>query len=327
VNFDLDDEQRAFAATAREFFADQGTLAHARRLLDDGGTPLPGHKQLADLGFYGIIAPESAGGSGRQLIDLAVVAEEAGRLLAAPALVTAARAAVLLGTDTQRLQNLVDGSVAFAVVDGDAPAIDALSAEQFLALDGTHLVVGRGRTGPASTIDPTRGLAPVQLSDTAVVSKNAEELWQRARLVGTVVLAAEDLGAAAQLLDTTVAYVKIRTAFGRAIGSYQAVKHALAELYGDIEQLRSLVWWAAWAADAAPTELSLASSAAAACAARTLDRAAETAIHVHGGIGFTWEHDAHLYWRRAKVDRLLLGEEARHLDAVAELALNRGRNE
>jgi alkylation response protein AidB-like acyl-CoA dehydrogenase len=327
VNFDLDDEQRAFAAMARDFFANQGTLACARRLLDDGGSPLPGHKPLADLGFYGIIAPELAGGSGRQLIDLAVVAEEAGRFLSAPSLVNAARAAVLLATDTPRLQTLVDGSVAFAVVDGATPTINALTAEQFLALEGSSLIVGSGRTGPASTIDPTRGLAPVQLGDTSVVSQDAEDLWQRARLAGTVILAAEDLGAAAQLLDMTVAYVKIRTAFGRAVGSYQAVKHAMAELYGDIEQLRSLVWWAAWAADAAPAELPLAASAAAACAARTLDRAAETAIHVHGGIGFTWEHDAHLYWRRAKIDRLLLGDEATHLDFVAELALNQRRNE
>jgi alkylation response protein AidB-like acyl-CoA dehydrogenase len=88
-----------------------------------------------------------------------------------------------------------------------------------------------------------------------------------------------------------------------------------------VDQLRSLVWWAAWAADSAPDELPLAASSAKALAARVLEQAAETLVQVHGGIGFTWEHDAHLYWRRAKVDRLLLGDEAEHLDAVARLAV------
>ena len=105
------------------------------------------------------------------------------------------------------------------------------------------------------------------------------------------------------------------------IGSYQAVKHLLVDAWVGVDQLRSLVWWAAWAADNAPEEFPLAASAAKAYAARVFEQAAETVIQVHGGIGFTWEHDAHLYWRRAKVDRLLLGDEAEHLDAVARLAV------
>jgi alkylation response protein AidB-like acyl-CoA dehydrogenase len=118
-----------------------------------------------------------------------------------------------------------------------------------------------------------------------------------------------------------IEYAKVRTAFGRQIGSYQAVKHALVDAWVGVEQLRSLVWWAAWAADSAPDELPLAAAAAKAFAAETLERAAGTCIQVHGGTGFTWEHDAHLYWRRAKVDRFLLGDEAEHLDTVAGLVL------
>jgi alkylation response protein AidB-like acyl-CoA dehydrogenase len=95
----------------------------------------------------------------------------------------------------------------------------------------------------------------------------------------------------------------------------------LVDAWAGVEQLRSLVWWAAWAADSAPEELPLAAAAAKATAAAVLERAAETLIQVHGGIGFTWEHDAHLFWRRAKVDRFLLGDEAEHLDAVARLAV------
>jgi alkylation response protein AidB-like acyl-CoA dehydrogenase len=321
MNFDLDDEQREFAAVAGEFFAEQGTLAEARRILDDGGTPRPGLKAVADIGFYGITVPEAAGGAGRQVIDAAVVAEQAGRFLSAPSLVTAARAAVLLAGDDTRLAALADGSTAFAVIDGDAPSIDAASADQFIALVGDDIVIGRGEVTVPKPLDATRGLGRVRLTDTEVVRSGGRERWERARLVGTAVLAAEDLGAATRVLEMTLEYGRMRSTFGRAIGSYQAVKHVLVDVYTDVEQLRSLVWWAAWAADAAADELPLAASCAAAQAATTLDRAAETAVQLHGGIGFTWEHDAHLYWRRAKVDRMLLGDEVTHLDKVAGLAL------
>nr|WP_275585970.1 acyl-CoA dehydrogenase family protein [Geodermatophilus sabuli] len=146
-------------------------------------------------------------------------------------------------------------------------------------------------------------------------------MWARARRVAAVVLAAEDLGAADRAVALAVDYAREREAFGRRIGSYQAVKHLLVDAWVGVDQLRSLVWWAAWAADAAPGELPLAAAAAKAYAAEAFERAAETCIQVHGGIGFTWEHDAHLYWRRAKVDRLLLGDAAEHLDAVARLAV------
>jgi alkylation response protein AidB-like acyl-CoA dehydrogenase len=99
------------------------------------------------------------------------------------------------------------------------------------------------------------------------------------------------------------------------------VKHALVDVYVGVEQLRSLVWWAAWAADESPDELPMAALAAKGLAAGVVERAAETLIQVHGGIGFTWEHDAHLYWRRSKVDRFLLGDDVAAFDAVARLAL------
>jgi alkylation response protein AidB-like acyl-CoA dehydrogenase len=140
--------------------------------------------------------------------------------------------------------------------------------------------------------------------------------------VAAVVMAAEDLGGADRCVQLGVAYAQQREAFGRAIGSYQAIKHMLVDAWVGVDQLRSLVWWAAWAADASPAELPLAASAAKAYAAEAFERAAGTLIQVHGGIGFTWEHDAHLFWRRAKVDRLLLGDEAEHLDAVARLAVD-----
>jgi acyl-CoA dehydrogenase-like protein len=266
---------------------------------------------------------EEAGGAGGSVLDLAVVAEQGGAVLAGPSLVTAARAAVLLVDEPELLAQLADGSTAFAVldgpVDGSSPSLDASDATLFVGLDGDSLVVGEGRATAGPPIDATRGLARVEMTERRVLRGDAGELWARARQVATVVLAAEDLGAADRALQLGVAYAKERQAFGRAIGSYQAVKHLLVDAWVGVDQLRSLVWWAAWAADAAPAELPLAASAAKAYAARVFEQTAETVIQVHGGIGFTWEHDAHLYWRRAKVDRLLLGDEAEHLDAVARL--------
>jgi alkylation response protein AidB-like acyl-CoA dehydrogenase len=324
VNFDLDTHQRDAAAAARDFFTDQASPAAARGALE-GGRLEPGRKAMADIGFLGITVPESAGGAGRPLLDLAVVAEQGGAVLAAPSLVTAARAAVLLGGTPELAARLADGSTAFAVldgpVDGSAPSIDAADAILFLGLDDGALVVGEGEVVPGRPLDATRGLASVRMTSRRVLAEDAGELWARARQVAAVVMAAEDLGGADRAVQLGVAYAQEREAFGRKIGSYQAVKHMLVDAWAGVEQLRSLVWWAAWAADAAPTELPLAASAAKACAASVFERAADTLIQVHGGIGFTWEHDAHLFWRRAKVDRLLLGDEAEHLDTVARLAV------
>ncbi|PRY51150.1 alkylation response protein AidB-like acyl-CoA dehydrogenase [Geodermatophilus tzadiensis] len=325
MDFDLSDDQRDAAAGARAFFTGSVSTAAARAALEGTGAPAPGRKALADIGFLGITVPESAGGAGGSVLDLAVVAEQAGAVLAAPSLVTAARAAVLLESAPDLAAQLADGSTALAVLDGpvtgSAPSIDAADATLFLGLDGGTLVAGEGEVVPGRPLDATRGLASVRLTSRRVLAEDAGELWARARAVGAVALAAEDLGAADRAVQLGVAYAKEREAFGRLIGSYQAVKHMLVDAWVGVEQLRSLVWWAAWAADASPAELPLAAAAAKAYAAEAFERAAETLVQVHGGIGFTWEHDAHLYWRRAKVDRLLLGDAGEHHDAVARLAL------
>jgi len=321
MNFDLDDEQRDLAAAARDFLSDVASPGAARTALDDGADVAPGRAALAKSGFATITVPEEAGGGGGSVLDLAVVAEQAGRVLAGPSLVTYARAAVLLAGDA-RLAALADGSLAVAVVDGSAPVLDAVGADTFLARRGDDVLVGGGTVTRREPIDPTRGLGDVALGDDlTVVAGDAALRWQHAERVGRVVLAAEGLGTASRALEIGVEYAQQRQAFGRAIGSYQAVKHALVDVYVQVEQLRSLVWWAAWAADQAPEELPLAAAAAKAAAATALEQAAETLIQVHGGIGFTWEHDAHLFWRRAKVDRLLLGDDVAAYDEVARLAM------
>lgn len=134
-------------------------------------------------------------------------------------------------------------------------------------------------------------------------------------------MAAEDLGAAVACLDLSVAYAKDRHAFGRAIGSFQVIKHMCVDAYIAVEQLRTLVWYAAWCESGEPELFPLVASAARTYAAETLDRCAETQLQVHGGVGATWEHDAHLFWRRAQVDKAVLGDPVHHREVVARAAL------
>jgi alkylation response protein AidB-like acyl-CoA dehydrogenase len=322
MNFDLSPEQRALAEAAKDFFTASASPADARAALEAGQPVAPGRGALAKTGFAAITVPESAGGGGGTVLDLAVVAEQAGRVLAGPSIVTAARAAVLLAGDEDRLAALASGRTAFAVVDGASPVLDATTAEVFLARSGDALVCGDGTVTERVPIDPTRGLADVTLGEPTVLVDDARDRWERAEQIGRVILAAEGLGTAARALEIGVEYAKQRHAFGRAIGSYQAVKHALVDVYVGVEQLRSLVWWAAWTADESLDELPLASLAVKGLAAGVVERAAETLIQVHGGIGFTWEHDAHLFWRRSKVDRFLLGDDVDAFDAVARVALS-----
>ncbi len=166
--------------------------------------------------------------------------------------------------------------------------------------------------------DATRSLGHVSFSDAPAVILDAPvESLAGAWYLAQALIAAESLGSVETALDVAVAYAKERHTFGRAIGSYQAVKHGLTEVLRQLENGRSLLYYAGWARVGAPTEFPLAASAARSVAGRALDEAARTMISVHGGIGATWEHDAPLYFRRAQLSRRLLGGTARATDRVA----------
>jgi alkylation response protein AidB-like acyl-CoA dehydrogenase len=166
--------------------------------------------------------------------------------------------------------------------------------------------------------DATRSLGHVTLADApATVLDVPEDTLAAAWHLAQALLAAESLGSVETALDTSVAYAKERFTFGRAIGSYQAVKHSLTEVLRELENGRSLLYYAGWARHGAPGEFPLAASAARSVAGRALDDAARTMISVHGGIGATWEHDAPLYFRRAQLSRRLLGGTGAASDRVA----------
>jgi alkylation response protein AidB-like acyl-CoA dehydrogenase len=161
---------------------------------------------------------------------------------------------------------------------------------------------------PVMRYDATRSLGHVTLQDApALVLDASPDALSDAWHLAQALIAAESLGSVETALDTSVAYAKERHTFGRAIGSYQAIKHSLTEMLRQLENGRSLLYYAGWAREGAPAEFALAANAARSVAGRALDYAARTMIAVHGGIGATWEHDAPLYFRRAQLSRRLLG--------------------
>jgi len=170
--------------------------------------------------------------------------------------------------------------------------------------------------------DATRSLGQVTLSDArARVLGLGEEDLAAAWYLAQSLLAAESLGSVEVALEVSVAYAKERHTFGRAIGSYQAIKHGLTEVLRQQENTRSLTYYAGWARQGAPAEFPLAASAARSAAGHALDYAAREMISVHGGIGATWEHDAPLYFRRAELSRRLLGGTDDATDRVADQLL------
>jgi alkylation response protein AidB-like acyl-CoA dehydrogenase len=213
----------------------------------------------------------------------------------------------------------VSGKIAFAP---DAPGADVLVG--VASLDGR--AVGFAVESSAAGVsveavrryDATRTLGHVTLQDApATILDAPESSLAEAWHLAQALIAAESLGAVESALDVSVAYAKERFTFGRAIGSYQAVKHSLTEVLRQLENGRSLLYYAGWSRHGAPAEFPLAANAARSVAGRALDHAARTMISVHGGIGATWEHDAPLYFRRAQLSRRLLGGTALATDRVA----------
>jgi alkylation response protein AidB-like acyl-CoA dehydrogenase len=176
------------------------------------------------------------------------------------------------------------------------------------------------------TMDQTRKLCEVSLRDvrvpgTALLGPRDGGWAPLSRVIdrATVALCAEMCGGAQRVLDMTVEYAKVRVAFGRPIGSYQGVKHKAADMLVDVENAKSLTYYAAWAVDENVPEAPLAASMAKAYCSDAFRKAAGTGIQLHGGIGVTWEHDLHLYFKRAKSSEFTFGDATYHRERVAQL--------
>jgi alkylation response protein AidB-like acyl-CoA dehydrogenase len=209
------------------------------------------------------------------------------------------------------------------VPDGRAAGLVLVAARTgaelgLFAVDGAAPGLGRDAL---ATLDPTRPLAKLELAGVParrLVCEDGDGALSHALDLAGVALAAEQLGGLQRCLDMSVEHAGSRYQFGRAIGSFQAVKHLCANMHVAMELARSAVRYAAWAADAAPGELPVAAVLARSACSEAFFRVAADTIQVHGGIGFTWEHDAHLYYRRAKSSELLLGGQARQRAQLAD---------
>lgn len=314
-----------------------------------------------ELGWTALAIPEAFGGFGFGWVEIAAVMEEAGRtLFCAPLLSStclATSAIVAGGSDATKgdlLPRLADGTTTATIAFGGAARRDALA----LRRDGTRFVVDGvarhvldGHTADVVLVEARldgrdevvvvdgAGLARRAVATMDATRRQAEIRFDGARgaLLGAlgegahaiavaldharVALAAEQVGGAERCLEMAVDYAKTRRQFDRPIGSFQAIKHKLADVLLRVESARSAAYYAAWVAAHRPAELPTAAAMAKAYCSEAFFHAASECIQVHGGIGFTWEHDAHLFFKRARAGETLFGDPSAMRERIAEAVL------
>ncbi|MGV9720609.1 acyl-CoA dehydrogenase family protein [Nocardia beijingensis] len=308
-----------------------------------------------DLGLAGLLIPEDRGGAGGTARDAAAVLEELGRFVAPVPFLTSSVIAttVLLAGDSALVGQLGDGSRSAALLTPFSTALatrvpaltadadgrvsgrvtsvaGALDAHVLLAAvetaDGTevHAVTAAAAAiEPVVSLDMTRPLADVVVdsvpSRVVVAAEFGSGAIQSGLTIGAALLASEQAGVAAWCLETTVEYLKLRRQFGRVVGGFQALKHRLADLYVEVESASAAARYAAGTFAADDPDSVIATAVAASYCSDVAVRAAEEAVQLHGGIGMTWEHPAHLYLKRAKADQIGLGSPGHHRRLLGDL--------
>ncbi|MEA2425410.1 MAG: hypothetical protein QOH13_1820 [Thermoleophilaceae bacterium] len=325
MNFDFTDDQRAIKETARDLLSKRFKLERLRELAESKTYADDAWSEVSELGWPGIFIAEENGGQGLGIVELVILLEELGYVLAPlPFLSNVAAGLVLQETGaTERLPGVASGEsrgTVGVVRDGRANLVpDAEDADFIVLLDGTEATLidrADAQVEAIDAIDPTRRYATVQATGGGESLGDAS----RARDLIALAVAAELVGISQRALEMAVEYAKDRKQFDRPIGAYQAVSHQCAEMLKQVEGARSLAYYAGWAADAAPDEFSLAASMAKAYASDAGWNVTAASLQVHGGIGFTWVHDLHWFLKRAKTDGVLYGSARDHRERVAELA-------
>lgn len=333
MDFGFNDEQREIKETAKSFAADRYKPDAVRAMAEERRYDDELWKEIAELGWAGIAIADEHAGQGLGMVELMILCEEMGYACAPSPLLSNAAAGIALsvaGSDEQKaahLPGIASGTARGTVGEiakgtpRVAPLVpDAEGADVIVLFghDGGLSLVAAGDASiePLETIDATRNYARVEASETESMPGDAEVARDRI----AVVVAAELVGVAQRALDMSVAYAKDRKQFERPIGAYQGVSHACAGMLYDVEEARSLTYYAAWAADAEPESLPLAAAMAKARANDAAWDVAKAAIQVHGGIGFTWESDLHFLLKRARAGGQLFGSAGSHRERVAALA-------
>ena len=355
MNFDFSDDQKFLRDEARKFLEAQCTSAHVRAVLDDEDMS---HnegvwKQIVEMGWLGAAIPEEYGGLGLGMLELCVIAEELGRVLAPVPFGSSAfffaEALKLAGSEEQKqalLPKVADGSLIGCIAVSEGPSEikagnittrlkdGAISGKKIPVTDGdiaTHAIVlvkdGSGESlvivdltqsgvsrEPIKTLEPTRSHATISFDGASAEllgeAGNGMALLDQINDRAAVLIAFEQLGGASRCLEMANDYAKERVAFGRAIGGNQAIKHKLADMYVKNEVARSNAYYGAWALSSNAAELPEAAAAARVAASEAYWFASKENIQTHGGMGFTWEVDCHLFYRRAKLLAVQAGSPA-----------------
>jgi alkylation response protein AidB-like acyl-CoA dehydrogenase len=347
VDFDLSPDQSALAGGARDLLDGHSGPAQVRAHLDSGepySTAM--WRAMAEQGWFAVAVPEEHGGLGLGWVEVAVLLAEVGRHTTPVPFLPTVLALAALSRDGSH-PDLVDrlasgdalGAVAWAkapgvvtvVGDGDAPVlsgrlgpVDGASVADVLVVvapEGVFLVdlaaVGRPQRQPA--MDLTRALAWVDLDATPAVRLGDTADAAHLSALGAVGSAAELLGGSERALEMATEYAKDRVQFGAPIGSFQAVKHRCADMLVDVEGMRSATWYGAWAVASGDPAWASAAATAKIWSADASKRVMASALQVHGGIGFTWEHDLHLFIKRAQFSQLDYGDAAHHRAALGAI--------
>ncbi|MGO9876111.1 MAG: acyl-CoA dehydrogenase family protein [Acidimicrobiia bacterium] len=325
MDFDLSDDQVALRDGARELL---DGFASPTQVRDHAGTDAAYDPTLwaamAEQGWLGIEVDEARGGVGLGTVEVAVLCEELGRHVEpAPfvSTVLAIDAFAAAGEDWWVDRLLGGDAVACVAWDPAAPVPYAPSADVAVVIadDGVYAIDLPERPRRQPAMDLTRELG--WLAFDPARARKLGDADARARLLdrGATFTAADLLGSASRALELTVEYAKERVQFDRPIGSFQAVKHRCADMLVDVEGMRSTVYWAAWCVGADDEEAHVAASTAKTWCSDASKRVMSSALQVHGGIGFTWEHDLHFFIKRAQLDQLTFGDATYHRARLTSL--------
>jgi acyl-CoA dehydrogenase len=359
MNFEFSDDQKQLKNEARRFLEAKCPPAAVRKILE-GPEPFDRElwKGLAEMGFLGVVIPEEHGGLGAGYLELCVLAEELGRVVApvpfSSSVFLATEFILAAGSDAQKaawLPKLAAGEAigTFAFSEGPGPVTPkAIKASvSGGALTGTKIPVADGdvadfaivaaRTAPGNdargvslfivdltgagvtrevveTIDPTRSHAKITFAGAKAEALGAAgEGWSIIDAVfdrAAILTAFEQVGGSDRALEMARDYALDRIAFGRPIGSFQAVKHMLADMYVSATLARSNCYYGAWALSTGSSELGEAAATARVSATQAFQHCSKNNIQVHGGMGFTWAFDCHLYYRRSNLLALNLGSQS-----------------
>jgi acyl-CoA dehydrogenase len=334
MQFDFNEQQNEFRQEARRFLAAECPPDRVRKALEGGGFDRPLWQGVAEMGFLGIAISEEHGGLGLGYLELCAVAEEFGRSLAPLPILSsiylAAEAIKSFGTPEQQAQwlpKIAAGATigCLASAEGErltekgvriAFANGMLSGTKAPVLDGdiADIAIVLAKDGDALSlvlVDPTRGQAELTFNSAAGERLGERgEGWANLQILldrAAVLVAFEQIGGADRALEMGRDYALERMAFGRQIGSFQAIKHMLADMYVSATLARSNAYYGAWAISTGAAELPRAAATARVSATNAFRHCAKNNIQVHGGMGFTWQMDCHLFYRRANQLALALG--------------------